>query len=73
MPLTQAELDALARKPKSASGDAGSVESRDADDVLKLAGLSQGENELTGTNPQGGPRSAWKLMRRAQFSPGGGH
>ena len=73
MPLSQSELDALARNPESATGDQGSYTERPADDVLKLAGLSQGEDQLDGTNPQGGPRSAWKLMRRAIFSPGGGH
>ena len=70
MALTAEQLAALALKPQAASGDAGSVTARSADDVLTLADRAEAMTALTGTNENGGPKSAWRLTRPAKFRPG---
>jgi hypothetical protein len=66
MPLTAAELEALARTPAAASTDAGSATARSADDVLKLDAAAAGVDALTGPNGQGGAKSAFRCLRPAR-------
>jgi hypothetical protein len=72
VPLTPDELEALARKPAVVSNDAGSVTQRSAADILALDAQAQAAALIQGTNEQGGNKSAWRLLRKALFSPGGG-
>jgi hypothetical protein len=58
-----------AGQPAQASGDAGSVTSRPADDIIKLAAAAAGVTAVAGTNPQGGPRSLWNRLRPARILP----
>ena len=44
MPLTAAQLEALAAGPKAVSGDAGSVTARDAEDILALNAAAAAKN-----------------------------
>lgn len=66
MPLTAAELEALAAQPQSVSGDAGSVTARSADDVLALNAAAAAADTVDGTNVNGGPKSAWHGLRPAR-------
>jgi hypothetical protein len=63
------DLETLATQPASASGDAGSVTSRPAEDVIRLAGAAAGQTAVAGTNAQGGPRSLWNRLRPARILP----
>jgi hypothetical protein len=58
----------MALAKKSVSGDAGSFDRQDADDVLKLNAAAAGADALDGTNANGGPRSAFNLLRPARAS-----
>ncbi len=69
MALTAAELEALARKKAAASGDAGSFTERSADDILKLLDRAAATGAAADANPNGGPKSALRMLRpaRVQF------
>ena len=60
MPLTAAELEALAAAPAAVSGDAGSVTERSADDIRKL--LDDAKATTTEPNAQGGPKTAMRFV-----------
>ena len=66
MPLTAAELEALATKPQSVTSDAGSTTARSAEDVLALNAAAAGAETVDGTNVNGGPLSAWHGLRPAR-------
>lgn len=66
MPLLPSDLETIATSPLSGTNDAGSVTARDADDTLKLLDRAAGVDALTPANPQGGPRSAFGLIRPAR-------
>lgn len=68
MALTAEELEALATNPQSMSGDAGSLTERSAEDILKLSDRAAATDALTGTNDNGGPKSAWRCVRMARAS-----
>lgn len=51
MPLTQDELDDMARNPESASNDAGSAKMRSADDIIKLSEHAKAVEAATNGKP----------------------
>lgn len=71
MPLTQAELEAMARAPAQVATDAISETERPADDVAKLAALAANAGLDSGTNSNGGRKSAWRQVRPARSLPPG--
>jgi hypothetical protein len=64
MTVTPEQLEALALKKKSVSGDAGSFTERDADEVLAL--LDRATVEAINTNANGGALSGWHGLRPAR-------
>lgn len=68
MPLTAAELEALATQPASIASDAGSTSARSADDILKLNAAAAAVGAVDGTADNGGPKSAWHALRPARAS-----
>jgi hypothetical protein len=68
LPLTAAELEALATKPASVSGDAGSTTARSAEDILALNAAAAAVDAVDGTADNGGPKSAWHALRPARAS-----
>lgn len=63
MPLTPEQLEALALKPATVTGDEGSVTQRSADDLLKL--LAAAEVAEIPVNANGGALSGWRGLRPA--------
>lgn len=63
MSVTPEQLEALALKPATVTGDAGSVSQRSADDLLKLVAAA---TDLSGTNENGGPKSPFRRLRAAR-------
>ena len=74
MALTEAELEALATNPQSATTDGLTVTSRSASDILKLRDAAATAAVVTGTNENGGSVSGWgsRFTRPARVIPPGG-
>ena len=68
----RAEIDQVAAEPASASGDGQSASSHSIPDLLKLESVRSGQAATSGTNVNGGPRSAWSKVRPARARFGGG-
>ena len=66
------ETDQVAAEPASAASDGQSASSHSIPDLLKLESVRSGQAALTGTNANGGPRSAWTKLRPARAIFGGG-
>jgi hypothetical protein len=69
--VTPEAIAELATAPQSISTDGLSVSERPIQDVIAADQYAVAKSLGAGTNPNGGPRSGWGLVRAARFIPGG--
>jgi len=62
-------LETAATRPAEAAGDAGSAKQHKLPELIQALDRKAGVDAVAGTNSNGGPKSAWGLLRpaRARF------
>lgn len=61
----------VAGEPQSATSDGQSATAQPLPDLIEADRYLKGTSAVTGTNPQGGPRSGWGSLRMARVIPPG--
>lgn len=64
-------IESAAADPSSASSDGQSATARPLADLIAADKYLKGQDALTGTNANGGPRSGWGAVRMARAIPPG--
>jgi len=70
--LTPVTIAAAAANPQSATVDGTTVSAHSIPEQIAADQYAKSSTSMTGTNPQGGSRSAWGRMRPAKVIPPGG-
>jgi hypothetical protein len=69
--ITPEDIAEAAKNPQSVTTDGTSASAHSIPDQIAAAQFAASQAALTGSSPNGGPKSAWHCLRIARSRPGG--
>lgn len=71
MPDLTTDIEQQAAEPAASAQDGGSATARPIPELIQADQYLKGNQGLSGTNDNGGPKSGWSRLRTARANPGG--